>query len=89
MSESPFPSAAEIGAQVSLLKASCRAASAKVTGDDMVREPTAARLLQLEPKTLRNDRSGMKRWPYVKRGRLVFYRLQDVARWMLENNLEG
>lgn len=77
---------AEIDAQEFALLASCRSWGAPLTGDGMVREATAARVLGVAAKTLRNDRSGARRWPFVKRGGAVFYRVRDLAVWLLENN---
>ncbi len=79
---------AEVHARILALRSLCAASRLKVTADDLVRENVAARFLGYEPKTLRNDRSGARRWPYVQRGRLVFYRLADLAIWMVENSVE-
>ncbi|QZP08191.1 hypothetical protein [Caenibius sp. WL] len=74
-----------VQAQIIALKSVCREIGAKVTGDDMVRQPTAARLLGFAQKTLSNDRAGQRRWRVVKRGRTVFYPLADLAQWLVEN----
>lgn len=81
--------AAAVAARVTMLRFVCRDRAALVTGDDLVRERTAATLLGWSPKTLRNDRAGAKRVAFVKRGRAVLYDLHELARWMEANSEAG
>jgi predicted DNA-binding transcriptional regulator AlpA len=43
---------------------------------------TAARILNVAPQTLRNWRSSRKGPPYIKLGRSVRYREEDLAAWI-------
>jgi hypothetical protein len=78
----------EIEGRAMGLESVCREKKWPVTGDRLVREQVAAEILGVRPKTLRNDRSCERRWPYLKRGRVVFYSLRDLAVWIAENPAE-
>lgn len=45
---------------------------------DHLKDTEAAKVLRCSPSKLRNDRSQGQGLPYVKLGRLVFYRLADI-----------
>lgn len=61
----------------------CRANGHKVTFNNYVDAKAAAYLLGLAPQTLRNDRGGGQRIPFLKVGKRVLYAIKDLAEyWM-------
>jgi hypothetical protein len=80
---------AEIEAIADGLRNACRAAGAKIVGDDRVAEATAAMLVGREPGTLRNWRGLHQPIPFRKLAGRVSYRITDIARWVHENGQSG
>lgn len=75
-----------IAARLDELKAYCRDRGAYVSPEGMVREPVAAELMGLAPKTLTNWRSNGKALPYIKRAGRPLYSLGVIAAWLAENS---
>lgn len=73
---------AEIEAIGAGLRAACKAAGRKVTGDGQVSEATAAMLVGRAPGTMRNWRALHRPIPFCRRGGRISYAIIDIARWM-------
>ncbi|OWQ95109.1 hypothetical protein CDQ91_14405 [Sphingopyxis witflariensis] len=71
------------------LRMACEANGKSVFGDDRVDEKTAAWLIGKAPDTLRNWRMANRPITFSKFGGRVSYRLNDVARWMIETGAPG
>lgn len=63
-------------------------ASSEVTHPYAVEDETAAVLLGLSPSTLEKDRAtGHLGIPFVRAGRRVIYRLEDLQTWLNEHKV--
>jgi hypothetical protein len=60
-----------------------------MTFSNLVNEKRAAEILDCSVQTLRNDRSSKRRIPYVKLGKSVRYRPEDLAALISEHRITG
>lgn len=60
-----------------------------MTINHLLDEKQVANLLGLSVQTLRNDRAGRRRIPYVKMGKAVRYRPEDVQAFIEGNRILG
>lgn len=60
-----------------------------MTISNLLDEKRAAEILSLSIQTLRNDRSGKRKIPYIKIGKSVRYRPEDLAALIESHRIAG
>ena len=71
-----------------IFRAHIKSRGHQMTPDERIREKTAADLVGVAPKTLRTMRAGLQGPAFIKIAGTVWYRLNDIARYVENGRYE-